>query len=99
MSQRRTFEPIPKPVRIKNPNAISAARKKYCELCGVPVHPEQIHVHHIKSRGSGGHDQADNLISLCWRCHLKVHEGRIGRARLFSCVQGREPLGPKLMGL
>ena len=31
--------------------------------------------HHIKSKGAGGSDEMDNLISLCMVCHNMAQEG------------------------
>ena len=70
---------IPKPKRIKNPRAIEAARKPYCEYCGCLG---TVHVHHIKTKGSGGHDIPENLISLCPLCHDKAHWGQISKEAL-----------------
>lgn len=100
---KRTFEPIPKPVRVRDPDAIERARLDYCELCDGPYAPEQIHVHHVKSRGAGGGDvdagPDANLVSLCWLCHQRVHEGRIPRAALRALITARESLRVRLGGL
>jgi predicted HNH restriction endonuclease len=77
---------LPKPRRITSKSAIEAARKDYCELCG---RRGVIHVHHIKSKGSGGNDEADNLVSLCPVCHDKVHRGLISREALER-MRGRQ---------
>lgn len=45
----------------------------YCEVCGVPSQC----VHHIKTVGSGGMDEEDNYIALCFVHHTEVH--KIGR--------------------
>lgn len=29
--------------------------------------------HHVKTRGSGGSDEEENLLSLCRGCHIEVH--------------------------
>jgi HNH endonuclease len=84
--------------RIKDPDAVNAARKDFCEYCCGPMKAEEIHVHHVKSRGAGGHDRVENLVSLCWLCHQKVHEGKIVRARLTALIRKREILRP-LIGL
>ena len=70
---------IPKVKRIKDPEAIKKARLIWCEYCG---RNGAIHVHHLKSRGSGGHDTPDNLISLCKDCHTAAHGGQISREQL-----------------
>lgn len=35
------------------------------------------HIHHLKTRGSGGEDVPENVVLLCWDCHRGVHDGRI----------------------
>lgn len=73
--------------RIVDKKAIEAARRSHCEYCG---RAWMIEVHHIKSRGSGGHDEASNLISLCKDCHMKVHSGQIPRRNLLYIIGRRE---------
>ena len=31
-------------------------------------------VHHIKSKNNGGSDRADNLITVCRKCHFKLED-------------------------
>jgi len=40
-----------------------------------------LEVHHVMPRGQGGANRAENLITLCGRCHRFVHEG--GGARVL----------------
>lgn len=62
--------------RIQDISGINAVRTKYCEYsdpetgirCNNPVFGGP---HHIKSRGTGGDDIRENLISLCVECHQK----------------------------
>lgn len=44
-----------------------------CELPGCPnmVYKSP---HHIKSRGSGGNDDKNNLADLCYEHHHEVHQ-------------------------
>ena len=77
---------IPKPRRTKSKQAIEDARCTYCEYCGKGG---SVHVHHVVSRGAGGGDTADNLISLCIRCHARTHSGEIPRVALEQIVGGR----------
>lgn len=72
---------FPKPTRVKDRRAIELARRDWCELCG---RPGAVHVHHIRSRGAGGDDVLENLISLCPECHDLVHRGRIPREWLYD---------------
>ena len=45
---------------------------EWCEACGGK---SAMCVHHIKSRGSGGKDDDDNLLALCYECHTAIHSG------------------------
>lgn len=55
------MNPVPKVVRLRDPQAIKAARKPYCEVDGRPAFGEP---HHVVTRGSGGPDHKYNLIQL-----------------------------------
>lgn len=37
----------------------------------------KLEVHHIKFRSQGGTDNPNNLITLCEKCHKKVHNGKL----------------------
>lgn len=56
--------------RIEDSELLDTFRDQKCIGCGRwgcdPAH--------IKSRGSGGDDVADNLISLCRECHSEQHQ-------------------------
>ena len=41
-----------------------------CQVCGSTVGLE---VHHMTPRGRLGDDVEQNLITLCWNCHRKIH--------------------------
>lgn len=45
-----------------------------------------LEVHHVTPRGRGGSNRAENLITLCSRCHGFVHEGggRVAPAQLAA---------------
>jgi len=43
-----------------------------CLNCGAVI---GLDPHHIKSRGSGGTDDEENLITLCMWCHDQAHRG------------------------
>ena len=47
---------------------------KTCQHCGCYTESPP---HHVKHRSQGGDDSMDNLITLCWRCHRGVHDGKI----------------------
>ena len=82
---------IEKPRRVRDKKAIAQARKEWCEVCGKPG---IVHVHHIKSKGSGGDDLPENLISLCPSCHDKAHRARISKEALKEIVGRREDGSP-----
>lgn len=48
------------------------ARKSFCQVCGRTY---GLHVHHIIPRSRGGGDTPDNLVTLCYECHDKAHQG------------------------
>ena len=54
-----------------------------CEVCGCPA----VDVHHIKSRGRGGDDIPDNLISLCRDCHTKAHKNMKSTKWLYDAKE------------
>jgi 5-methylcytosine-specific restriction endonuclease McrA len=45
-----------------------------CRFCG--QHVEVPHVHHIIYRSQGGLNLPSNLISLDFRCHMRVHDNK-----------------------
>lgn len=55
--------------------AVWGRDRGHCVRCGVRV-GESFHLHHKIHRGSNGvdrDDRADNLETLCWRCHSQEH--------------------------
>jgi 5-methylcytosine-specific restriction endonuclease McrA len=44
-----------------------------CQICGRAA---DLQVHHIESRGQLGGDLEQNLITLCSRCHERLHRAR-----------------------
>lgn len=46
--------------------------------CGIPVTWESGHMAHIKSRGAGGIDTLDNVVTKCAHCHL-IKEHTLGQ--------------------
>ncbi len=65
---------VPKKKRIVDPKAIEEARKNFCQACG-RYQEKGLHVHHRKTRGAGGDDVVENEVTLCYECHMKVHNG------------------------
>jgi hypothetical protein len=48
-----------------------------CQLCGGRSKEPRLNVHHIVQRSQGGSDRPNNLITLCKKCHTKLHEGKL----------------------
>ena len=44
-----------------------------CALCDST---RGLQVHHVMARSQGGTNDAQNLITLCWRCHAIAHGTR-----------------------
>lgn len=44
-----------------------------CYFCG-KKYKIGLHVHHKIPVKDGGKDEQDNLISLCEKCHVKLHK-------------------------
>jgi len=75
-------EYITSKVKLKNPRILCLQRDNYtCQICGAI---DNIDVHH---KDNGGYhikkDKTDNtlsnLITLCHRCHIKLHNGVLGK--------------------
>jgi len=81
----------PKPERrIVNPAACRAKvlLEGVCRLC-----PQQRYLegHHIVARSRGGDDIADNIVTLCDRCHEAIERRRPGwRFRLRIALEAPE---------
>lgn len=58
-----------------------------CRGCGADEKGDNLHVHHIVPRSSGGEDRLSNLATLCTDCHSAVH-GRDGVAHGSTISQG-----------
>lgn len=67
---------FPKQKRIVYKELIEKYQSMKCAAC---TDWQNVSAHHIKSRGSGGHDIHENLIPLCLRCHTEIH--KIGPSR------------------
>lgn len=49
-----------------------------CMVCGYdPENKSKLQVHHKQKRQTGGSDELNNLITLCFSCHASVHHGKI----------------------
>jgi hypothetical protein len=52
--------------------------RRPCDLCGKYPSPHN-DGHHIKSRGSHGHDVEENLVTLCRAHHQMIHQYGINK--------------------
>ncbi len=78
---------FPKPKRIENKKLLATYSKMSCEACGSN---NEVHAHHIKTKGSGGDDVSDNLIPLCVTCHTLIHKiGNTKFVQFFSHLNSR----------
>jgi len=47
-----------------------------CIYCGHPsIDGKGLHLHHIKRRSQLGEGSKENLVTLCFSCHSKIHSG------------------------
>lgn len=83
---------FPKQKRLRDKKAIESARKPYCELCGRSG--AGLQVHHVVTRGAGGHDHPCNLVCVCVDCHTEIHAGRIPKNELWPVIARREGMSP-----
>jgi hypothetical protein len=44
-----------------------------CRHCGDETF-EALTLHHVRFRSQGGGHEAENLVTLCWRCHRMIHD-------------------------
>lgn len=74
-----------KPKRVVDEVLLGVVRSLPCIACAAPG---PSHPHHIKSRGSGGHDTVPNLISLCCSHHTLIHaRGLFYMARTYPSIR------------
>lgn len=61
---------FPKPVRLENPELLAAVRLQPCAACKRPGPSDP---NHVRTRGAGGGDTADNVMPLCREHHTEWH--------------------------
>lgn len=47
-----------------------------CQACGTGGE-NRLHVHHVVFRSQGGSDDPSNLVTVCWKCHERIHAGKL----------------------
>ena len=62
---------IPESVRL----AVLHRDSYQCQLCGTSGE-NRLQLHHLILRSQGGKHVEENLVTLCFKCHQDVHEGR-----------------------
>ncbi len=70
---------LPKHKRVKD-DKTCRDREPVCMIC----YGRSDQNHHIKSRGAGGGDTKDNLLSCCVSCHAKIHLGQISKDEVIE---------------
>jgi len=61
-----------------NVKAYVLARDEYkCQYCKTKKNNIKLHVHHLIYRSQGGTNTPINLLTLCEKCHDKVHSNKI----------------------
>lgn len=58
----------------------------FCETLGVRSEPH----HAVMSKGAGGPDIHENLISVCRTCHARIHSGAIPKKAVLALIACRE---------
>ena len=56
-------------------HAILARDNYQCQHCGAKS--VALEIHHVKFRIQGGSDDPENLLTLCRKCHMDYHKGKI----------------------
>lgn len=88
----RDAKPFFKTPPVKSKKNLVEARSRSCENCGQkPGDPNNpVDPHHIKTRGSGGGDERQNLASLCRKCHTGAHDGKVEKEKLKAIAKARK---------
>ena len=61
--------------RVKSPKNLDKCKELDGDKCRVCGSTNMISAHHIVNKSLGGDDKLSNLITLCFTCHRKVHDG------------------------
>jgi len=62
---------LDKPKRIIDKKLIKHLKDNPCNICGKPGPSD---VHHLTTRGAGGNDTLENLLVLCRKHHVEIHQ-------------------------
>lgn len=88
------LRPYPKKKRVTDQKTIDYVRNHRDGVCvaGLELKDgciEGLHVHHIKTKGSGGDDVETNLITLCPKHHDAAHRGYLSAQQLLGFLEKR----------
>jgi hypothetical protein len=90
------FRPCPKPRRIEDRKTIDWVLHKRDGCCMYGLHTHRTRAcsgpldpHHIQTRGAGGDDVPENLITLCRTHHNLAQNHRIPKEELYGILRDR----------
>jgi len=72
---RKEKKSIPKKKKVKSKRNIKDVKEKRDKRCLACGSTRDLGAHHIKEKSIGGDDSLCNLITLCFHCHRKAHDG------------------------
>lgn len=81
-SAERVAEPHDRSIPFEVEKQVYERDENRCRLCGWTraswsrQDPRILELHHLQDHAAGGHNEPDNLVILCSRCHDDVHAGR-----------------------
>lgn len=87
-SQQKPYTKKKKIKSLKNMKLCKDMDENKCRVCG---DVENVSAHHIVNRSLGGDDSLHNLISLCFRCHRAIHDGKIDFRDFLNKLSSAHP--------
>jgi len=61
--------------------------KNMCQFCGTGYN---LNVHHIVYRSRGLDNTESNLITLCFKCHMKIHNYTLSIVKVLKRLENRK---------
>lgn len=83
LSKDRVAEPHDRHIPNEVQKLVYSRDENRCRLCGWSMEkwskkdPRILELHHLRRHAEGGHNEPENLIVICSRCHDEVHAGRL----------------------
>lgn len=79
---------LAKQKRIVNERLLAEVRGIRCLACYPRAQASPTEAHHVKTKGSGGHDVVHNIMALCHEHHMEVHsKGLVYAAEQYMTVK------------